>query len=252
MVLPGRTNVILMGIDARDTNTNLGRTDTLILATIQTAPIKPYIGILSIPRDLWVVIPGHGENRINSAYFFAEIEQTGSGPQATMNTIDHNFNVKPDYFVQINFEEFRTFVELLGGVEISLPRPMSGYPEGTQYMDGDQALAFVRDRMGSDDFFRMERGQLFLKALWRKMLTPSTLLRLPEMIPTINATLDTDIPVWQWPPLIYSILRVGPEGIDARTITREMVQPFTTSGGAQVLSPNWDLIRPLINELFEE
>jgi hypothetical protein len=119
-------------------------------------------------------------------------------------------------------------------------------------MNGEQALAFVRDRMGSDDFFRMERGQLFLKAVWRKILAPATLFRLPELFPAINATLDTDVPVWQWPPLILAVLRVGPEGIDARAITREMVQPFTTSGGAQVLSPNWDLIRPLINEMFQE
>src|SRR5512143_2909425 len=88
---PLRTNVLIMGIDRPPEGTAISRTDTLILMTV--APLKPYVGMLSIPRDLWVKIPGVGENRINTAHFFAEAQQKGAGPAAAMQTIRQNFGV---------------------------------------------------------------------------------------------------------------------------------------------------------------
>ena len=75
---PGRVNVLILGLDTREPGSNLGRSDTMILTTF--LPAEPYVGLLSIPRDLWVIIPGWGENRINAAHFFAESEFPGSGP----------------------------------------------------------------------------------------------------------------------------------------------------------------------------
>ena len=67
--------------------------DTIILTTFN--PWKPNVGMLSIPRDLWVNIPGVGENRINTAHFFAEANDPGSGPSATMDTIEAEFWLSP-------------------------------------------------------------------------------------------------------------------------------------------------------------
>ncbi len=82
---PLRSNVLLMGVDYAPNGSNVSRSDTIILTSI--IPLQPYVGMLSIPRDLWVNIPGVGENRINTAHFFAESQQSGSGPQALMDTI---------------------------------------------------------------------------------------------------------------------------------------------------------------------
>ena len=86
LFFPNRTNILLLGLDYTDPWNSVGRTDTLILSTF----VMPdsYVGMLSIPRDLWVTIPGYGENRINTAHFFAEAKQAGSGPAQTIETIE--------------------------------------------------------------------------------------------------------------------------------------------------------------------
>lgn len=248
LVVPPRTNVLLLGIDRAPDETFLGRTDTIILTTFQ--PLKPYIGMLSIPRDLWVNIPGVGENRINTAHYFAEAEIPGSGPAATMETIRQNFGVGVNYFVRIRFSGIKNIVETLGGLDVEFPEPMSGYPAGSQHLNGDQVLAFVRDRSGSDDFFRMEHGQLFLKSFIKQVTRPGSWLRLPAVYVAVMRSVDTNLPVWYWPRLGVTLLRVGPEGIDNRVISREMTNPFTTNEGAQVLGPNWPAIEPLLIEMF--
>jgi LCP family protein required for cell wall assembly len=222
----------------------------MILTTF--VPRETYLGMLSIPRDLWVTIPGYGENRINAAHFFAEAENPGSGPDAAMQTVRQNFGVDVDYYVRVRFDGFLDFVDLIGGVDVELPVAMSGYSEGTHHFNGLEALAFVRDRSGSDDFYRMQRAQIFLTALWNRMLDPAVRRQLPEILPLIFEIVDTDIPLHRWPFLAYALLRVGPDGIDGQVITRDMTNPFTTSEGAQVLGPNWEAINPVVIEMFGE
>jgi polyisoprenyl-teichoic acid--peptidoglycan teichoic acid transferase len=248
LFLPGRTTILLLGLDARPGEGDLGRTDTIILATIN--PLQPYVGVLSIPRDLWVVVPDVGENRINTAHFFAEAAQSGSGPAGAMRAIRHNFGVDVDYYVRIRFDGFQEVVDAMGGVQMELAEPMSGYQAGSHLLSGEQALALVRDRQGSDDFFRMERGQIFLRAIIRQSLQPASWPHLPQVIRAAAASTDTNLSIWLWPRLVLALLRAGPDGIDSRTINREMVNPFTTAGGAQVLGPNWAAINPVLMEMF--
>lgn len=248
LLFPGKVNILLLGIDARPEEGNLGRSDTNILLTMD--PLKPYIGALSIPRDLWVNIPGIGENRINTAHFFAEAAAEGTGPHAAIETVETNFGVNINYFVRIRFTGFQQVIDAMGGVEVDFPTDMSGYSMGTHHLNGEQALALVRDRAGSDDFSRMGRGQLFLKSAVKQMLKPASWPRIPAILTALNQAVDTNIPVWQWPRIGMAFLRVGPNGIDTRSITREMVNPFTTSGGANVLGPNWEMINPAVDEMF--
>lgn len=248
IIYPPRINVLVIGIDAAPDNTYIGRSDTIILTTAQ--PLKPYFGMLSIPRDLWVDIPDVGENRINTAHIFAELDKPGSGPSALLDTIQHNFGIDVDYYVRIRFDGFEHIVEAMDGVVVELDSPMSGYPAGAHRLDGQGALAFVRDRSGTDDFYRMARGQLFLKSVIKQLGNPGQLNNLPVVLRAISDTIDTNVPVWHWPRLIFTILRVGPEGIDSYVINRELVNPFTTEDGAQVLAPDWGKIDPLLTEIF--
>lgn len=248
LLLPIRTNILVMGTDSRDPADPNGRTDTMILTSI--VPLRPDVVMLSVPRDLWVNVTGIGEQRINTAYFLAEINEPGSGAQNAKDTIEDNFGVEMDYYALIQFEGILTVVDAIGGVDVEIPRPMSGYDAGVVHMDGTEALAFVRDRSGSDDFFRMERGQIFIRSLWTQMLRPDQWSKIPALIGSLSAVLQTDVPFWLYPRLGVALLRAGPGGIDSRVITREMVNPFTTSGGAQVLGPDWAAIDPVIEELF--
>lgn len=249
LVLPTPVNFVVMGIDRAPEDTALGRSDTIIMVTVQ--PLKPYVGMLSVPRDLWVQLPGGGENRINTAHFFAEGNQTGSGPQALLDTISLNFGLDIPYYVRFKFEGFKDVVSAMGGVTINLDSPTGGYDAGSHHLDGDQALAFVRDRKGSDDFFRMERGQIFVKAAARQMLNPVSWPRLPVVITALLANIDTNLPVWQWPRIGAAVLRIGIDGIDSRTVNRDYATGFITNEGADVLLPNWEAIFPMVQEMFK-
>jgi LCP family protein required for cell wall assembly len=247
---PLRTNILLLGTDDSPERGTLGRTDTIILATV--LPLKPYVGMLSIPRDLWVTIPNVGEQRINTAYFFADANQPGSGPQAAVQTIRDNFGVHVRYYAVIHMLGLTSVVDTLGGVDISLDSPIGELPAGPHHLNGSDALAFVRERSSSDDFSRMVRSQILLSAVLKKLLHPSYWLSLPQFIVSLHQVVDTNIPLWQWPRLLFALLRAFVFGIDSQTITREMVIPFQTSQGAQVLAPNWDVINPLLLQMFGE
>jgi len=249
LFFPQRINVLLLGLDYSDPSNWVARTDTIILSTFVLP--EGYVGLLSIPRDLWVFIPGIGENRINTAHFFAEARQRGSGPQAAIETIEENFGVDIDYYVRIRFEGFRDIIDAMGGLDIKLDRPMAGYEAGTHHLTGRKALAFARNRTGSDDFFRMEHGQIVLKAIYKQLMKPTQWIRLPIVIKAFNEAIDTNIPTWLWPRIVFTLLRSGVSGIDNRTITREMTTPIITDQGANVLVPKWELINLLIIDIFE-
>jgi LCP family protein required for cell wall assembly len=191
-----------------------------------------------------------GENRINTAHFFAEGQQAGTGPQAAMDTIQQNFGVKMNYFIRVRFDGFRTVVNAMGGVDIELDRPMAGYPAGKYHLTGNKALAFARHRLGSDDFFRMEQGQLLVRSIFRQLLRPRMWPRLPTVLVAFSKNIDTNIPGLLWPRLVLALLRAGPDGIDSRTIERDMVTPYTTGQGANVLLPIWPKINPVLIEMF--
>jgi polyisoprenyl-teichoic acid--peptidoglycan teichoic acid transferase len=246
---PLRTNVLLLGTDRTEGSETYGRTDTIILTTI--VPLQPYVGMLSIPRDLWVPIPGHGENRINTAHFFAEIDHPGSGPAAALQVVRDNFRVPVRYYLRIQFSGFKDVIAAMGGVEVNLPKPMAGLPAGRQVLDADQALAFVRERESTDDFHRMAQGQLLLKAALAQMMRPDHWSRIPAVAQAMDRLIQTNVPVWDWPRLGLAVLRAGVGGgIDNRVVDRTMVTPFITSGGADVLAPQWDKIRPVVSEMF--
>ncbi len=245
---PVRANILLLGTDDSSARGIVGRTDTIILATI--VPTIPYVGLLSIPRDLWVTIPGVGEQRINTAYFFAEANENGSGGNAASETVRANFGIPVHSYAVVHMLGLVSAVDALGGVEVHLQTPLGGFPAGAHFLNGDQALAFVRERQSGDDFSRMQRTQILITALFRKGLTPSAWSSLPRFIVFLSEVIETDIPIWDWPRLLFALLRSFVFGIDSRSITREMVVPFTTSGGAQVLAPNWAAIDPVLEEMF--
>ena len=248
LFFPARERILILGIDRAPDGTAVSRTDTIML--LQVSPLDAQVKLLSIPRDLWVAIPGVGENRINTAHFFAEAKKAGSGPQAAKDTLAANFGVKPDYYARIRFDGFKDLVDAMGGLDLTLAQSQGGLPAGKHHLSGEQALAFARDRKGTDDFFRMNQGQLVVLTAIQQILTPLHLARLPAVLISARRVIDTDLPMWEWPRVSLALLRGSSTGIDHRTLTREMAVPFTTSGGAQVLKPDWDLIHPLISEMF--
>lgn len=246
---PFRINILLLGIDPTKNTTAQGRSDTMILSTIP--PVSPYMHFLSIPRDLWVDIPGHGQNRINTAHFFAEVAQEGSGPAAAAQTVELNFHVSVPYTVRIRVEGFKDIVDAMGGVTVYLPEDMSGLKAGYNTLDATAALRFVRDRKGSDDFYRQQRAHIFLAGAMKKMMNPLNWWRIPGVLKAAVESVSTNVPVYLYPRIAYSVMFSAVKGFDMYTLDHgTMATGWITPDGADVLVPHWDLIAPLVNKLF--
>lgn len=246
---PMRTNLLVIGIDRVPEGSNAGRSDTMILATMP--PFMPQMTLFSIPRDLWVTIPGVGENRINTAHYFAELSEPGTGLDAAAGVVKANFGIDVPYVIRIKFDGIIEIVDAMGGITVTLEEPTAMFAAGTHELDGTQALAFVRDRSGSDDFSRQKHAQIFISAAIKSMLNPAKWLRIPAVMTATIQALDTNIPFYAWPRLLYGMAFSAVLGFEAQTLDRNWVTPWVTDQGAQVLIPNWDLINPAIEEIFK-
>ncbi len=245
---PLRTNLLFLGTDGSPQRGELGRTDTIILTTI--IPFKPYIGMLGIPRDLWLEIPNVGEQRINTAYFYAELEEAGSGAKAATEAVSDNFDVHLRYYLIVHMLGVVDVVDALGGLDFKLDEPMGKLDAGKHHLDGAETLAFVRERYSSSDISRMKQGQIVIGALIRKSLSPSGWTKMPRLLTALPGAIETNIPLWQLPRLSFAFIRATWFGMDNRTLNWDMVTPYLTSGGAQVLLPKWDAINPVLDEMF--
>lgn len=260
-----RFNVLMLGLDRRPQETTyVSRTDLMMLVTVN--PSQPYVGALSLPRDLWMQLPDGSSNRINTAHFFAEAQTPGTGPAAAMQTVRSNFGVTVDGYVRVDFKAVVAMIDALGGVEVDIPEPLIDYEyptddygittmqfeAGQQWLDGARAVAYARIRHGSSDFQRAERQGLVLRALVARALHPTAWPRWPLAAQAWLSSVSTDVPVTQWVLLLPSLLKVGPAGLDMRVIQGDMVQPFTTTGGASVQLPVWERINPVLLEMFGE
>ena len=257
-----RTNVLILGLDSRPEQGNIVRSDTLILATAY--PPGPRVALLSIPRDLYVDIPGYGPNRINTAHFWGEIEIEGGGPQLAMQTVAQNLGVPVHHYARVDFDGFRAIVDAVGGVDVIVEQPIvdDAYPTadygtihveipaGPQHMDGETALRYARSRHGSSDLDRTRRQQQILTGLVQRMLEPRVWIKLPLVIQAVTKDVDTDLTTWDLLLLASTLYRVGPEGIEQHVIEPEMTEPWTTSSGGAVLLPRWEAITPLVQDAF--
>ena len=151
------------------------------------------------------------------------------------------------------FPDYKTLpsqsIKLTGGYRLS---SSAGLPAGDHHLSGEQALVFVRDRQGSDDFFRMQQAQFFIAQLIEQIIKPGSWPRIPAVMVALNDSVDTNLPVWVWPRLGFALLRAGPGGIDSYILNRDYVSSTVTSEGAQVLIPQWSLINLLVNEIFSD
>jgi LCP family protein required for cell wall assembly len=262
-----RTNVLILGLDRRPEEGYVVRSDVIMLLTVY--PPGPRIGVISIPRDLYVGIPGYDAGRVNTAHFWGEAygvqtETDGGGPALAMQTVTQNFGVPVHHYVRVDFDGFRAIVDAVGGIDVVVEEqivdnayPTDDYgatrieiPAGPQRMDGETALCYARSRSHSSDFDRLRRQQQILTALFRRLLDSDVWLNLPTIYQTVMDNVDTDLAFEDMMSLAHTLYRVGPDGIELYEIGREMTDPWTAPTGGEVLLPRWETINPVIQELF--
>jgi LCP family protein required for cell wall assembly len=258
-----RVNILLLGIDKRP-DEQYARTDTMILVTVD--PVTGKAGMLSIPRDLWVTIPGYGENRINTAHYVGDKNgYPGGGPALAMKTVQYNLGVPVHFYVRVDFDGFQRIVDTLGGIDIDVPQAINDpkYPDenygydpfyigtGLQHLDGNTALKYARTRatLGSD-FDRARRQQRVLIAIREKALAIGAVPKIPDLWSTMADTVQTDLQLVDILELAKLADQVTSEDIQSAVIDHTMTVDYKTENGAQVLLPVREKIRPVIDSMF--
>ncbi|MEJ2557054.1 MAG: LCP family protein [Anaerolineae bacterium] len=258
-----RVNVLLLGIDKRP-DEQYARTDTMILVTVDPATGKA--GMLSIPRDLWVTIPGYGENRINTAHYLGDKNgYPGGGPALAMKTVQYNLGVPVHFYVRVDFDGFRRIVDTLGGIDIDAPQTINDpkYPDenygydpfyiqaGPQHLAGDMALKYARTRAtAGSDFDRARRQQQVLFAIREKALAIGVVPKIPDLWATMADTVQTDLQLVDILELAKLSDKITGDDIQSAVVDHTMTVDYTTSSGAQVLLPVREKIRPVIDRIF--
>jgi len=242
-------NILLMGSDKRADGSVAGqRSDTIMVVHVPAD--RDEVGIVSIPRDSWVQVPGHGPAKVNAAYAWG-------GPALAVETVENLTGVRMDHVAVIDWEGFKRLTDLLGGVEVRIPNTVTdGYTgrtweAGRQRMDGETALAYVRQRAGlpRGDLDRIERQQAFLRSLASDTLSTSTFTSprlLYDVLDAVTANLSVD-EGWsaaEMRNLAWSLRSVRAESIDFTVV------PLTKLGTEQGQSVVY-LDRPAGEELWQ-
>lgn len=176
-------NVLLLGLDGDRTENT--RTDVIMVANVH--PEKKEINLLSIPRDTRVELDGIGLTKINHAHILAQTGKKSNGTKASIQAVSNFLGIPIHYYVKTDFQGFVSFIDDIGGIEITLPQPVqldeALLKEGHQTLGGELALDFVRERynLPNGDFGRQESQMMVLASAAQKLLRPENIPRLPSL-----------------------------------------------------------------------
>jgi polyisoprenyl-teichoic acid--peptidoglycan teichoic acid transferase len=261
-----RVNALVVGLDYRDWEAGEGapRTDTMILLSVD--PLTKTAGMLSIPRDLWVNVPGFEPSRINGAYRNGEIYKVpGGGPALAMSTVEELLGLKIDYFAQIDFYAFERFIDELGGIKVDVPERIKVDPlgeksprylePGVQVLPGSLALAYARARNSEGgDFDRAERQQQVIFGIRNRVMSsnmlPVLVSRAPALYDSLASGVHTNLALDQAIRLAWLAQQIPEENIKRGVIGTQHVTLNTSPEGDQVLKPRPEQIRLLRDEIF--
>lgn len=247
-------DIVIMGLDSRDSEGTVTRTDSIILMGVN--PHRLNLSLLSIPRDVFIDVPRYGLQRINTINMLAEIEEPGTGPELLSQSIENSFGIGVDNYIRLDFQAFTALVDAVGGVKIDVPYRVvdNAYPtadygtisvtfeEGKQAMDGETALIYARTRHQDDDYRRAERQQQVTIALSQKLVNP---LNWGSAWFAIQSHMETDLNIFQFALITPSMLFSAGD-IDHLVINRDYVLP-----GNGFVYPNYEALSPYIEANFD-
>ena len=193
-----------------------GRSDAIMIARFSAD--RQHAQLISIPRDSWVDIPGHGRSKINASYSWG-------GPSLLIQTVEQLTNVRIDHYVAIDFEGIIQVTDDLGGVDVVLAETTTNgpytFPAGMNHLDGDQARWYLGQRHGlpGGDFDRVKRQQQYLRAMFGKLLSGNTFtnpakLDSAMLAVTSAVSVDDSLGNGDLVSLAYSMRSVSPANVD--------------------------------------
>lgn len=247
----GQINIALLGVD--DYGEGNFRTDVIMILSLD--PSHDTTTLVSFPRDLYITIPGCGEDRINNAW-------RCGGFQTFQATLENNFGIKPDYYAMVNFNAFEAIVNSIDGIDVDVTQHFEDgcyfnqknwcvLEPGVMHMDGEWALWYSRARYSTSDFDRNRRAQDVIQAIAKKALSLNMLTKVPELYTIYREYVDTNL------PLSVILSNVGRfkemtnmEALRRFAVTPDMAVDWIIATGAEVLMPDQTLIQPMLDEAF--
>jgi len=254
-------NIVVLGSDKRDDWTEW-HTDVVQVVSIQRN--RGVVSVISVPRDLYVYIPGMWMSRINFADYYGEAYgYEGGGPALVRDTLLYNLGIRMDHYVRTNFDGLIGIVDTMGGVDIPVHCYLSDYwpyPDdngvypilemqpGIQHMDGETALWYARSRKTTSVFSRERRQQQVLQAIWHKARDAGMLTRAPTLWRQGQEMVQTDLNIGEILDLARLALTLDDRNVRFYNIGADAVTPWTTPYGGAVFLPQWEKIKPIIAE----
>lgn len=272
-----RINILLLG-EGGEGHDGPHLTDTILFVTFQPSTSK--VGILSLPRDLWIPYPDGTKGKINNANAAAEKRRAGSGGAYAAKTVSELLRQPVDYYVRVDFSAFKTLIDDVGGVTVNVERSFTdfAYPtdddlyqtvrfeKGWQTMDGETALQYVRSRHGNNnegsDFARSRRQQKVILALKEKIVSFDTLLnpsRVASILETLRSHVITDMELWEIVKLAKALRGIDPSTMAHLVLDDDPEGPLyattipLSDGDAYVLLPrrgDWTDIQAIAREVL--
>ncbi len=259
-----RVTALLLGLDRRVNEEPHGPNRTDVFQLVTYDPATGQAAVVGFPRDLWVPIPGVGNNRINTAYVWGN-SSTGNyinGLELAKQTVESNFRVKIDFVIAVDFQTFIDVIDDLGGIQLDIPAELDGYNlsapvvghnvrirAGRQVGTGEYVLAYSRARPGAEgDLGRLKRASQTLASIFdkaRSLPAGEAAAIFLKHLPNVETTLDPA----DWPRLMQLASGVDLTKVQFYSVGN-FVTPFTTEDGAAVLQPNYGAIDAMLDEAF--
>jgi LCP family protein required for cell wall assembly len=256
-------NILVLGMDARQGG-KMWRTDTIMIAAIDAR--RGEVGILSVPRDLWVDIPGYGPGRINIADFVGENRAgPGGGPALVSQILGENLGISTSHWVRIRQEGLVRVVDAMDGITITLdcplvektpdPRVKGQYeylmlPAGPVFLEGETAKKFVTYRYATNDFNRARRQQQVIWAIRQRALELDLLPRIPQLWVALSDTFQTDLLVGDMARLAALARDLPPERIHGAVLSRKALRSESINGSAVLVIADPALLRQEAEGIF--
>lgn len=270
---PPTMMILAIGADS-GTDYRYGLADVIRIARVDF--VTPKVTVLSMPRDLWVEIPDISENygidhgKLNQAYFYGGegmgyYDGPGAGPGLLARTLDLNFGLRVDHYGAVNMQTFVKIVDAVGGLDIYLPNDVDGRPvddqtadmgyfsAGQHHFTGEEALRFSRIRKRYNDFTRMDHQNMVICALKEKLLSPSVLPKIPQIIASFQGSVLTDLSLEQISQLACLLPSLKNENLIFTSLPEEIMSPGRVYSEALgkttfVMEADFEVIRDYVEQ----
>lgn len=255
--------VVLLGSDQRPDWDNW-RTDAIQYVVIY--PDVPSVSILSIPRDLYIYIPGFWMSRINTADMTGAVHNYPGGGFGLLNqALLYNLGISADYYAKVDMAGLRGLIDALGGIDMPVHCRLEDYwpypneageydwlvlEPGLYHMDGRLALWYGRTRKTTSVFSREQRQQRVLEAMWRQAKQANLLEAVPALAQELSGLYQTDLGMGNILELAITAARLSAVDVHAYNIGRAQLIPYTTPEGGAVFLPVWEEIEPVLQNVL--